>query len=332
MKTQQLGTSGIEVSRVAFGAWQIGGGTAWDCGENAAAAIVDALPESGINFIDTAKVYGTGRSETLLGQALKGRRHEFVLSSKGGMNWRDGAGERFCYDRDGQSVWQNTSAKALRLDLEESLTRLQTDYLDVYFTHRQPITVPIEETMGALLRFKEEGKIRAIGISNATPAQLAEYLKYGKVDVVQEKFSLFDRGVDEYIDFCREHDVTFQAYSVLERGILTGTFTRSVEAKPGQGVYGMQWFAPERREGVMKLLSKIEEIAHECDSTVPAVAISYVLGTGAHLNAICGGRKPEHIAQTAKGADLDLTCAQRAAIVAAVDALHEEYGCLTHKF
>ena len=152
------------------------------------------------------------------------------------------------------------------------------------------------------------------------------------MDVVQEKFSLFDRGVDEYIDFCREHDVTFQAYSVLERGILTGTFTRSVEAKPGQGVYGMQWFAPERREGVMKLLSKIEEIARECDSTVPAVAISYVLGTGAHLNAICGGRKPEHIAQTAKGADLDLTCAQRAAIVAAVDALHEEYGCLTHKF
>ncbi len=334
MKYQNLGTSGIEVSRVAFGAWQIGGGTAWDCTDDSACdRIVSALPDMGINFIDTAKVYGTGRSEMLLGKALKGKRHDFILSSKGGMNWRDGFGEKFCYNRDGQTVYQNTSAKALRLDLEESLTRLDTDYLDVYFTHRQPITVPIEETMGALLRFKEEGKIRAIGISNATIPQLEEYLKYGKVDVVQEKFSLFDRGtVREYIEFCKAHDVTFQAYSVLERGILTGKFSRETEVHEGQGAYSMLWYARDRREAVMGLIDKIQVIADECETAIPVVAMAYALCTGEHINAICGGRRPEHIAQSAFGADLMLTQDQIQRIDSAVDALHEEFGCSTHKF
>lgn len=333
MQTQQLGQSGITVSRVAFGAWQVGGGTAWDCDAQAAAQIVDRLPEMGINFIDTAKVYGTGHSETLLGRALKGRRHAFVLSSKGGMNWRDDTGERFCYERDGKRVWQNTSAAALRLDLEESLTRLQTDYLDVYFTHRQPIDVPIEETMGALLQFKKEGKIRAIGISNATPAQLAAYLACGPVDVVQEKFSLFDRGsVEEYISFCAAHNVTFQAYSVLERGILTDTFSRQTTVRPGQGAYGMLWYEPQRREGVMRLLDLLKQIAQECACAVSAVAMAYALQYAPHIGALCGGRSAAHIAQSAAGADVQLSDAQITQIRQTVDALHEEFGCSTHKY
>lgn len=334
MKFQQLGTSGIEVSRVAFGAWQIGGGTAWDCTDDAACdRIVSALPDMGINFIDTAKVYGTGRSEMLLGKALKGKRHDFILSSKGGMNWRDGFGEKFCYSRDGQNVYQNADPKALRLDLEESLTRIGTDYLDVYFTHRQPITVPIAETMGALMKFKEEGKIRAIGISNATIPQLEEYLKYGKVDVVQEKFSLFDRGgVREYIDFCKAHDVTFQAYSVLERGILTGKFTRDTVVHEGEGAYNMLWYAPERREAVMGLLDTLQALAKECGVTIPVLAMAYALTWSDHINAICGGRKPEHIAQTSAGADLILPAEIMNQINEAVDALHKEFTCSTHKF
>ena len=333
MKYQMIGTSGIEVSRIAFGAWEVGGGTAWDCDDQAAGNMVAALPDIGINFIDTAKVYGTGRSEELLGKALKGKRHDFILASKGGMNWRDSSGERFCYDRDGRSVYQNTSPKALRLDLEESLTRLDTDYLDLYFTHRQPITVPIADTMGALMRFKEEGKIRAIGISNASIPQLEEYLRYGKVDVVQEKFSLFDRGeVLDYISFCKEHGITFQAYSALERGILTDRFNAQTAVSPGQGAYGMIWYGTERRKDVLSLLDKLKSIAEGYGLSVSALALSYVLTWGEHINAICGSRKPEHLSQSALGADLVLPQDTMDRIFALVDALHEKYTDSQHRF
>ena len=333
MQFQKIGKTDLTVSRVAFGAWEIGGGTAWECDGSAAGPIVDALPDMGINFIDTAKVYGTGRSEFLLGKALKGKRDKYILSSKGGMNWRDGTGERFCYDRDGQSVYQNTSAIALRLDLEESLERLDTDYLDIYFTHRQPITVPIEETMGALMQFKKEGKIRAIGISNASIPQLKEYMRYGTVDVVQEKFSLFDRGaVLDYIRFCHDHQITFQAYSVLERGIITDRFNKDTTTLPGQGAHNMLWYSQDRREDVLSLLAELKEIASDYRLSVSALAISYALCWDDCINTICGARSAEHIAQSAIGADVPVQKEDMDRIFSLVSALHTKYGSSTHQY
>ena len=152
MKTMKLGRTDIDVSVVALGTWGLGGGSVWTDRDSTAAqarSLLDACHDYGINYIDTAPVYGTGVSETLLGEALKGRRHDFVLQTKCSLNWRNEGGN-FHYSRDGYTVNNDTRPEAIRRDVEDSLKRMQTDYLDSLIVHYVCKSFPVADTVGVL--------------------------------------------------------------------------------------------------------------------------------------------------------------------------------------
>ena len=230
MQYKQLGNSELQVSVIALGTWGLGGGSVWSDRDSTAAearSLLDACRDQGVNYIDTAPVYGTGASEELLGAALEGRRHDFILQSKCSLNWR-GEGGNFHYSRDGCTVNNDTRPAAIRRDVEDSLRRMKTDYLDSVIVHYVCKSFPVEDTVGALEELIREGKIRAYGLSNSQPADLDAYQAAPQraqgVSVVQEFFSILSpfHGRD-YFPVCEKHNTTFQTYGVLEEGFLTGS-------------------------------------------------------------------------------------------------------------
>lgn len=190
MEMRKIGKTDIQAAGLGLGCWAIGGGLWW--GDNDDRMSIETICRAldlGINWVDTARVYGFGHSEEVVGKALKELpRHKVVLSTKCGIQWYDKGGELH-FTREGHEVRRDLSPKAIRRDLELSLKALGTDYIDVYYTHWQCMTyglVPVAETMGELMRMKEEGKIRAIGASNVNLQILRDYEAAGQLDVIQE--------------------------------------------------------------------------------------------------------------------------------------------------
>ena len=230
MQNISIGKSGIEVPFLGMGTWAIGGGSWW--GDNDDALSVKAIEtavEQGIRWIDTAPIYGLYHSEKVVGEALKHiDRDKVVLSTKCGLEWRH---ETPVLHKvvDGTAVYRDLSAQSIIEDVEESLKRLGTDHLDVLYTHWQSpdfSVFPLEETVEAMMKLKEQGKIRAIGASNVTADIIRGYCKYGQLDVIQEKYSLLTRRIEkQLLPTCKELGVSIQAYSPLEQGLLTGKVT-----------------------------------------------------------------------------------------------------------
>ncbi len=195
MDTRPVGQSGIQATVIGLGAWAIGGWSWGGTDEADSIAAIHAALDAGVTLVDTAPAYGLGRSEEIVGKALAGQRDQVVLSTKCGLVWHTQRGNHF-FDEDGRPVHRYLGAESIRHEVEQSLKRLQTDYIDIYFTHWQDPTTPIEETMTALLKLKDEGKIRAIGVSNIEVGQLADYEIVGKLDAAQEQFSMIDRAIE----------------------------------------------------------------------------------------------------------------------------------------
>jgi len=178
--------------------------------------------DAGVNFIDTAPAYGLGLSERIVGEAVRGRRDKVILATKCGLVWHTGKGT-FFVDQNGARIHRYLGADSIRYEVEQSLRRLETDYIDLYQTHWQDSTTPIEETMGTLLDLKKQGKIRAIGVSNCTVAQVRQYRSVGPVDAAQEQYSMLHRGLErEYLPYCAQNHMAVLAYSPLANGLLTG--------------------------------------------------------------------------------------------------------------
>lgn len=236
MKTIQIGTLDKPVSRINLGTWAIGGGPAWgrDPAKQAeeeckSIATICACPEVGINMIDTAPGYNFGNSERIVGKALRQiGRENICIVTKFGVVW-DRKGALFNKVGDTQ-LYKNLSRGSVLHEIDQSLERLGTDYIDVYMSHWQsvePYYTPIQETMELLNELKAQGRIRAIGAANVTPQQVEEYLKYGSLDIVQAKYSILDRGVEQdLLPLCRAHHIALQAYSPLEMGLLSGALPR----------------------------------------------------------------------------------------------------------
>ena len=229
MKMMTIGKSGIEASAIGLGAWAIGGDSNWGPNDDTESIkTIHRARELGITLLDTAPAYGLGHSEEVVGKALKGRRDQYVLATKCGIRWDIDEGG-VLMERDGVKIVRNATPERLAEEIEISLKRLQTDYLDLYIVHWQATEdypFPISDTMGFLMELKKQGKIRAIGASNLNRDQFMQYVNNGELDLIQEKYSMLDRGVEEkFFGLCKEHNVTFQAYSPLERGVLTGNTT-----------------------------------------------------------------------------------------------------------
>lgn len=310
MRDITIGKTGISVSAMGMGTWAVGGGTWW--GDNDDSRSVEAIHKAldgGITWIDTAAVYGFGHSEEVVGRALKGRRDRVVLSTKCGLQWENHNGT-FHFSLDGRDVYRDLSPAGLRRDLENSLRRLGTDYIDVYYTHWQsvgPDAVPVSETMGELMKMKREGKIRAIGASNVQVHHLEEYLRYGELDVIQERYSMLDRRVEtSLLPFCAEHGITLQTYSPLEQGLLTGKIGMDYQIRPGDVREKRKWMRPQNRRLAIDMLSKWKDLTQKYGCTLGDLVIAWTMARSDRFEVLCGARKPEQVEENLKAADLSI--------------------------
>lgn len=312
MRSMKIGKSGIEASVVGLGAWAIGGDSQWGASDDTQSIrTIHRARELGVTLLDTAPAYGLGHSEEVVGRALLGRRGDYVLSSKCGIRWdiKEGA---LLMERDGVRIVRNSRPERLAEEIEMSLRRLQTDYLDIYIVHWQALPefpCPIAETMGFLTDLKKQGKIRAIGASNLTPGQFIEYADAGQLDLVQEKYSLLDRAAeDRFFDLCAQREVTFQAYSPLERGTLTGKITAETTVAMTLAKSRIKWFLPENLPKIATLGEHWAPLCrkYQCTMTQLVIAWTAAQGTGSNVNALCGARKPHQIEENAKGGELVL--------------------------
>lgn len=306
-----LGKTDMEVSRIGLGTWAIGGGPAFgnkDNKEQSIKTIQHAL-DLGLNFLDTAPGYNFGNSEKIVGEAIKGNREKYTVITKFGITWeREGA---FFNKVGEQSLYKNLSKESIRLEVESSLERLQTDYIDIYMSHWQsvePFFTPISETMEVLNELKAEGKIRGIGAANVDVDHVKEYLKQGQLDIIQAKYSILDRQVEEeLLPLCKEHGVTVQAYSPLEMGILTGAIDKDYVAPKGTARYGKKWFEPENLAKVVDMIELWQPLCEKYDCSIANLAIAWILAQGDNINVLSGSTTPEELDENSKALDIQLS-------------------------
>jgi methylglyoxal reductase len=307
MRQRSLGQSGIEASVIGLGTWAIGG---WMWGGTNEREAVDALKasiDSGITLIDTAPAYGLGRSEQIVGQAIAGRRDQVLLATKCGLVWDTNQGTPFVM-QNGHQIHRYLGPESIKRECEQSLKRLRTDHIDLYQTHWQDATTPIEESMSALLQLKREGKICAIGVSNATIEQIVEYRAIGPVDTDQEKYSMLDRNLEAvHLPYLSKNNIAFLAYSPLANGLLSGSMA------PGRSFSGDDLrrnnarFTDENRQWVAKVLREFEPIAGQHATTVAQIVIAWTLEQPGVTHALVGGRNRKQALENAAAGDVVLS-------------------------
>ncbi|MGA7825405.1 MAG: aldo/keto reductase [Steroidobacteraceae bacterium] len=303
MKYRKLGNTGLIVSEVALGTMQFGGKmNMGNLGQEDTTRMVKLALDRGVNFIDTADVYSLGESETLLGNALKGMRAEIVLATKvrlpmsGNLN-RSGA----------------TRVNIMR-EVEGSLQRLQTDYIDLYQVHGWDSNTPLEETMRTLDDVVRQGKVRYVGLSNymswqaATAIMLQERLGLEKFVTAQMYYSLVGRGLEyEFQSFAEYHNIGILVWSPLAGGFLTGKYSRANPAPAGTRFAEAGSFVPFEKEMGYRVVEALKEVAARHEASPARTALSWVLGRPAVSSVIVAARKAEQLEDNIRAVDLRLS-------------------------
>lgn len=288
MEYTQL-ANGLKVSNITFGCWELGGGQWEKASDEVNLAVLAEALALGINSFDTAEGYGNGHSEEILGQALAGKRDQAIVATKVSPD--------------------HLAADDVRAAVERSLKRLGTDYLDIYYVHWPNAAIPLAETMRALRLLKDEGSIRAIGVSNFSLPQLKEAMAVVPVDVIQPEYSLLCRDIEEdVVPYCREHRIGILSYSSVAKGILTGAYHF------GHGTVAASDFRANRRlflsehlEAAEPLVENIRTIARNHDVSMAQVAIAWLLAQPQMSSAIVGTQSVEHLRDNVRAVALRLT-------------------------
>jgi len=338
MKKRSLGKSGMEASVVAFGAWAIGGWTWGGADEKESIAAIHAYLAAGGNIIDTAPMYGFGLSEEVVGKAIADRRDKVLIADKCSMRWdlndaqKKRAAKRFSttkqnVDWSGEpteesfDVYIYSGKDGIREEVERSLKRLQTDVIDLYQTHWQMDDTPIEERMETLMELKKEGKIRAIGVCNATPEEMNAYRQFGQLDTDQEKYSMLDRDLEKTnLEYCAKEDLAFLAYSPLSQGLLTGKITPDRQYDEGDQRNFKPRFEAENVRKVQAMLEPMRAIAEKHDATLAQLTMAWTLAQRGCSHVLCGARTPEQAVDNAKSGSIDLSETEIAEITTAVES------------
>lgn len=310
MKMRELGKSGIQVSAIALGTWAIGGGPWWgDQDEELSIAAIQAALDEGINLIDTAPAYNFGCSEKIIGKALKGRRDQAVIATKCGLVWDCKEGPVW-FSQEGTDVLLNVTPESIKKEVEQSLTRLQTDHIDLYQPHWpsiEPLKTPIEDTMAALMQLKQEGKIRAIGICNDDVSRLPQWIAAGDLTSCQNKYSMLDRKVEkEFLPFCKEHKIAFLPWSPLEQGLLTGRFTMDTKIDEKQYRNEIPWYKPENRIKVINMLDGWKPLTEKYNCTIAQLVIAWTASQPGVTSVLCGARKVKNVKENAVAGSLTI--------------------------
>lgn len=297
MRQRKLGNSLVTVSALGLGCMGMSEfyGHADD---HESIAVIQRALDLGVNFLDTADVYGAGRNEELVGKAIQSRRHDVILATKFG-NVRE---------PDGRFVGINGRPEYVRRACEASLMRLQVETIDLYYQHRVDRNVPIEETVGALARLVDEGKVRLLGLSEAGPATIRRAHREHPISALQTEYSLWSRDPeDEIIPTCRALGISFVAYSPLGRGFLTGKIQSLDDLAPDDWRRNMPRFVGDNFPKNLDLVKHIQELASTKRCTPAQLALAWVLAQGEDILPIPGTTKMAHIEQNLAALDLTLT-------------------------
>ena len=283
--------TGVEVSRIALGTWAIGGWMWGGADEMESIRTIRAALDRGITVVDTAPVYGFGRSEEIVGKALSapGLRSRAVIATKAGLEWHDG------------SVFRNASRARIMREVDDSLRRLRTDYIDIYQVHWPDPLVPIEETASAMATLYDQGKILAIGVSNFSVAQMEAFRRAAPLHVLQSPYNLFERGIeDEILLYCRRNNIAVLGYGALCRGLLSGRMRRDTTFSGDDLRRNDPKFQQPRFDQYLGAVQRLDLLAqYRYAKHVIHLAVRWMLDQGVTV-ALWGARRPDQLAPVAE--------------------------------
>jgi aryl-alcohol dehydrogenase-like predicted oxidoreductase len=308
-----VGSSNLRVTPVALGCWPIAGITSLDVNEEDSLATIRACFDCGINFLDTAYCYGrNGESERLIARAVGSQRDAFVIASKAGIHW-DARGERQF----------DASPATLRRECDESLQRLQTDRIDLYYLHAPDPGTPIVESAAVFQELRAAGKILAVGVSNMTLAQLREYHAVCPVDALQPPYNMLMRDIeDDLLPWCMAHRVSVIVYWPLMKGLLAGKLRRDHQFQPGDGRAKYPMFQSPEWEKNQDFLDELSQIARDLGHSVADLVTNWTIHRPGITAALCGAKRAQQIRESAAA----LTWQLDAAVTARIDEAIRKRG------
>lgn len=294
---RRLGETEIWISPVALGCWPIAGMTSLQVNDADSLATIDAALDSGINLLDTAYCYGAnGESESLIGQAIRGRRDQVVIASKGGIHWN-------------AEVKQQNDARpeTIRRQCDESLQRMAIDVIDLHYLHSPDPLVPIAESAGAFARLIETGKIRAAGASNLNVSQLSEFQSICSLSAVQPKYNLLQRDIEvDLIPWCQARHISVIHYWPLMKGLLAGKIRRGHVFDPHDSRLKYEVFQGEKFELAQRLLDELDKIAADVNKSVSQVVINWSINRPGITATLCGAKRDWQIRETSDAMSWEL--------------------------
>lgn len=325
MEKRQLGNSSVMVTPMAFGAWAIGGWMWGGAEENDAIEAIRAAYDAGITTIDTAPVYGMGRSEELVGKAMEGiSRERYEILTKYGMNWETEEGEYFFDSKDNDSrpckIYKLASRKRIIKECEDSLRRLKTDYIDLYQIHWPDATTPLDETFEAVNMLVQQGKVRAAGVCNYSTDLVEEALKTIPLASNQVPYSMIFRDVEQNVmPQAAEKNMSIIAYSPLQRGLLTGKIKTGHHFGEGDTREGNRFYTDENIRRANQLLEKVKPIADGYNASLAQLVINWTVNRPGVTCALVGARNAQQVHDNVKAFDFTLSVDELNAITAASD-------------
>lgn len=311
MEFTKLGNTDIKISKLTFGAWAIGGWMWGGSDEKDALRAIDTSIDLGMTTIDTAPVYGFGKSESLVGKAIKNKRDQVQILTKYGLRWESKQGKFYfsSTDENGRKIdiYKYADPESVINECEDSLKRLNTDYIDLLQIHWHDPTTPIESTMEAVLKLREQGKIRAAGVCNYSAEQMKIAEKIIEIETNQVPYSMVLRDIEkDVVPYCLQTGKGVLAYSPLQRGILTGKITSDYHFNEGDHRPSTPYYKEPNLSRINHFLNEIKPLADENDLSLAQLVLCWTMQQPAINAVLAGARNPSQVKENIKAGQVTL--------------------------